>query len=227
MATKGSGAAENYRVVTEHADGFGWIAYPDETMQRASHALVVDGSVWVLDPVDVPGLDEELAERGDVAGVVVTLDRHRRDAAAVANRHGVPVYVPSWMDGVADELDAPVERFGAELDDTGYQTLRLRDNRFWQEAGLWSPRTAVLWVPESVGTVDYFTASGERLGVHPMLRAVPPRRALDGLEPRVLAVGHGPGVDSDATAALRDALASSRTKMLGLYAKNARAMLPF
>ncbi|WP_435358663.1 hypothetical protein [Haloarchaeobius sp. DFWS5] len=242
MGMKGSGAAKDYRVVTEHEHGFGWIAYPDETMQRASHALVVDGDgqdssaggtassageVWVVDPVDVPGLDERLAERGEVAGVVVTLDRHKRDSAAIANRHDVPVYIPNWFEGVAEELNAPVERFGNRLGDTGFRVLRLRDNRFWQEAGLWNPETKVLWVPESVGTVNYFCGSGERLGVHPMLRAVPPRRQLDGIDVEVLAVGHGAGIQTDASHALTEALANSRKKMLGLYAKNARSFLPF
>ncbi|WP_435347046.1 hypothetical protein [Haloarchaeobius sp. HRN-SO-5] len=227
MAMKGSGTAEEYRVVTEHDDGFGWIAYPDETMQRASHALVVDGEVWVLDPVDVPGLDERLAEYGDVAGVVVTLDRHSRDAAEVATRHEVPVFLPNWMDGVTKKIDAPVERFGAELDDTGYRAIRLHDNRFWQEVALWNSETGVLWVPESVGTAEYFLASGETLGVHPMLRALPPRRALGGLEPEVLAVGHGPGIDQGAAQVLRDALSTSRSKLFNLYVKNARSFLSF
>ncbi|WP_435333097.1 hypothetical protein [Haloarchaeobius sp. TZWWS8] len=226
MGMKGSGAATDFRVVTEHDGGFGWIAYPDETMQRASHALVDDGDVWVVDPVDVPDLDELLDERGEVVGVVVTLDRHKRDSAAVANRHDVPVYVPNWFDGVAEDLNAPVERFGNRLAETGFRVLRLRDNRFWQEVGLWNPETKVLWVPESVGTISYYCGSGERLGVHPMLRAFPPRRALDGLDPEVLAVGHGAGVEADATDALRTALANSRKKMLGLYAKNLRAFLP-
>ncbi|WP_267639851.1 hypothetical protein [Haloarchaeobius amylolyticus] len=226
MPMKGSGSADQYRIVNEHDGGFGWIPYPDETMQRACHALVVDDEVWVVDPVDIPDLDELLAERGEVAGVVVTLDRHKRDSAAIANRHDVPVYIPTWMDGVAEELDAPVERFGDELADTGYRTLRLRDNRFWQEAGLWNPETGTLWVPESVGTVSYFCGSGERLGVHPMLRAVPPKRLLGDLDPDRILVGHGEGVELRPREALQEALSNSRKKMLGLYAKNAKSLLP-
>ncbi|MCT9097041.1 hypothetical protein [Haloarchaeobius sp. HME9146] len=226
MPMKGSGSPDQYRIVNEHDGGVGWIPYPDEKMQRACHALVVDDEVWVLDPVDVPDLDDLLAERGEVAGVVITLDRHKRDSAAIANRHDVPVYVPTWMEGVASELDAPVERFGEELADTGYRTLRLRDNRFWQEAGLWNEELGTLWVPESVGTVDYFCGSGERLGVHPMLRAVPPKRVLGGLEPELILVGHGEGVELRPAEALREALSNSRKKMFGLYAKNAKQLLP-
>ncbi|WP_166377168.1 hypothetical protein [Halorubrum sp. BOL3-1] len=42
---------------------------------------------------------------GDVAGVVVLQDRHTRDAAAVARRHGVPVFVPEWMSLTREKLD--------------------------------------------------------------------------------------------------------------------------
>ena len=107
---KGSGEA-SLREIDRYDGGVGWIAYPDEDMQRASHAVVGEnGGVWVVDPVDAAGLDELLAEYGEVAGVVVLLDRHKRDAAAIATRHDVSVYVPDFMDAVAQELDAPVER---------------------------------------------------------------------------------------------------------------------
>lgn len=228
MGMKGSGTAEDFRVVNEGDHGFGWIAYPDEEMQRASVALVGDDEqVWVCDPIDVPGLDELLEEHGEVGGVVVTLDRHKRDSAAVANRHDVPVYLPTWFTGVADDLDAPVERFGNELDDSGYRTLRLRDGRFWQEAGLYHEESGTLWVPESVGNCDYFLASGEDLGVHPALRAFPPRRALGELRPERIHAGHGEGVGTDTTMALSDALAGSRKRMLGVYARAARNAMPF
>ncbi|MFC4407591.1 hypothetical protein [Haloarchaeobius iranensis] len=228
MGMKGSGTAEDFRVVHEGDHGFGWIAYPDEEMQRASAALVGDDEqVWVCDPVDVPGLDELLAEHGEVGGVVVTLDRHKRDSAALANRHDVPVYLPMWFTGVADDLDAPVERFGNELAESGFRTLRLRDGRFWQEAGLYNEETGTLWVPESVGAASYFLAKSERLGVHPALRAFPPRRALGSLTPERVLVGHGEGVATDASRALSDALAGSRKRMLGVYARTARNALPF
>jgi hypothetical protein len=226
MAMKGSGPADEYRIVNEWTGGFGWVAYPDEKMQRASHAFVVDGEVWVVDPVDFSELDDELTKRGEVAGVVVTFDRHKRDAAAIANRHDVPVYVPTWFSGVASKLDAPIERFSSELADTGYRTIRLRDNRFWQEVALYNEDTGALWVPESVGTVSYFLGPGEQLGVHPMLRAVPPKDTLGDVRPDRLFVGHGEGVMNGAAAALQQALDDSRKKMLGLYAKNARAFLP-
>src|SRR6056297_397306 len=119
MSFKGSGVATELKEIDrfegEDTAGVGWIAFPEEGMQRASHALAVDGEVWLVDPVDAEGLDDLAAEFGDVAGVVVLLDRHKRDAAAIASRHDVAVHLPEFMSGIADEFDAPVELFGREL----------------------------------------------------------------------------------------------------------------
>ena len=211
--------------------GVGWIAYPDETMERASHALAVPNEesetddVWVIDPVDAPGLDDLLAEFGTVAGVVVALDRHKRDSAAIATRHDVPVYVPKWMTGVATELDAPVERFGSRLADTGFEAFPIRNSSLppWQEVGLFDGETLV--IPESLGSSSYFRGDRERLGVHPMLRLTPPSDALSGLNPDRVLVGHGVGVLDNAAIAVEDALSNSRRKAPGLYAKTLRSAL--
>ncbi|WP_049985766.1 hypothetical protein [Halobellus rufus] len=227
MPMKG-GDTDGYREIDRWDRGVGWIAYPEETMQRASHALVGDdGGVWVIDPVDAPDVDALLSEFGDVAGVVVGLDRHKRDAAAFARRHDVPVFVPQWMTGVAEELDAPVERFDAELGDSGFEAFRIRDSSFppWQEVGLSHPDDGTLVVPEAVGTVAYFCAPGERLGVHPMLRPTPPRRALSRFDPDRVLVGHGAGVMNDARAALREALANARTNLPGAYGRALKELL--
>lgn len=184
-----------------------WLAYPEEGMQRASAALACDGDVWVVDPVDTPELDELLAVLGEVRGVAVLLDRHWRDADAVAERHDVPVFVPDWFDGVP-EMDADARRFGDRLPDTAFRTRRVVDNRFWQEAALFDGETLV--VPEAVGTADYYAPGDARLGVNPLLRLRPPRSTLGGLGPERIVVGHGAGVGSDATAALEAALADAR-----------------
>lgn len=217
--------ATDVREIDRFEDGVGWIAHPEETMQRASHALAIDGGVWVIDPVDADGLDDLLAEFGTVDGVVVALDRHKRDAAAVANRHDVPVYVPSFFEGVATEIDASIVRFGAELADTGLEVHVLQNSRFWQEIALYDPDGRTLVVPESVGTAEYFLAPGERLGVHPMLRGFPPRD-LGGFAPDRVLVGHGEGVFTAAPSALRDAVEGSRRRLPSLYAKNLRTFLP-
>ncbi|MFB6298191.1 MAG: hypothetical protein ABEH56_06695 [Salinirussus sp.] len=226
MPMKRSGPAGDWREIDSFDGGLGWIAHPDERMQRASHALATDEGVYVVDPVDAPGVDDLLAEHGDVAGVVVLLDRHRRDAATLARRHDVAVHLPRTVRGIADDLGAPTETFSRELGDTGYLVHEVVDNALWSEAALYSEETGVLVVPEAVGTSDYFLASGERLGVHPALRLVPPK-GLRRFSPDRVLVGHGGGVHEDASRALDDAIAGARSRAPGLYARTARSMLPF
>lgn len=221
---KGDGSTE-LRVAGRFEHGASWIAYPEETMQRASHVLTVDGTSWIVDPVDADDLDEFLGEVPEPAGVVVLLDRHKRDSAAIANRHDVPVYVPESMDGVADELDASTERFGGELADTGYRTIDVVNNRAWQEVALWNSDLRTLVVPESVGTASYFTTSGERLGVHPMLRTLPPKRAFESISPENVLVGHGDPVLGDAAPALADALSNARRRTPRLYAGTLKSLI--
>ncbi|MFB6252933.1 MAG: hypothetical protein ABEI27_14820 [Halobellus sp.] len=227
MPMKG-GETDGYREIDRWDRGVGWIAYPDEQMQRASHALVGDeGGVWVVDPVDAPDLDELLAEFGDVAGVVLGLDRHKRDAATVARRHDVPVYLPRWMSDVERDLDAPVERYGTELGDSGFEPIKIRDSSLprWQEVGLVHRVDGTLLVPEAVGTASFFCAPGERLGVHPVLRPIPPRRALTRYDPDRILVGHGAGVMNDAAVTLRRTLDDARTNMPGAYGQMIRELL--
>lgn len=206
------------------AGGVGWIAHPGETMQRASHALVEDGEVWVIDPVDVPDLDELLAAEGEVAGVVILLDRHRRDAAAIAERHDVSVHLPFPLDGIADEIDAPVETFRHDLGDTSYAAHPVVDRYVWHEAVLYSDETGVLVVPESLGTAPYFRVGEERVGVHPMLRAMPPKK-LARLSPDHLLCGHGAGLHVDAASAVEYALDGARRRLPALYWQNLKGMI--
>jgi hypothetical protein len=219
MPMKASGSGE-LTVIDRYDGGVGWIAHPDETMRRASHAVEGDGGLWVVDPVDADGLDDLLAEYGDPEGVVVLLDRHKRDAAAVAARHDVAVHVPEWMDGVVSEIDAPTRRFGDELG--GLHASRLVDNPLWQEATLFDGETLI--VPEALGTVEYFRASGEELGVHPMLRVLPPTE-LRHHDPERLLVGHGEGIFEDVGRTIRRAVDGSRRRAISLYAKNVRGLL--
>jgi len=221
---KGSGPATDWVEIDQFDGGVGWIAYPDETLQRASHALVVDGELWLVDPVDAEGIDDLLAEYGEVAGVVVLLDRHKRDSAEFARRHGVSVWVPAFLDGVTEELDAPVEQFRYDLADTGYAAHELVNNRFWQEALLYGEDTGVLVVPEAVGTVEYFTAGTTRLGVHPVLRLFPPSK-LTRLDPDRLLVGHGAGIHNDASGPLEAAIDGARRRMPALYWKNLKGFV--
>jgi hypothetical protein len=221
MSMKGSGKAD-YEEIDRFEGGVGWIAYPNERMQRASHALATDEGVWLVDPVDAAGLDDLLAEFGEVAGVVVLLDRHKRDAARLANRHDVSVHIPSWMSGV--DLDAPVERFDGMLAETGYR-LRKISTPLWQEAALYHEQEKTLVVAEAVGTAEYARTDAERLGVHPVLRLLPPRQSFRDLAPEHVLVGHGAGVHENASAALSEALSGSRRRAPSLYAKTARLFL--
>lgn len=222
MVLKATGSSP-FAAVDRWDGGSTWIAHPEESMERASHAIVVDGNVWLIDPVDVDGLDEHLAEIGDVCGVLVLLDRHKRDAGVIAARHGVPAMIPEWMDGVAGEIAAPVERFGTTVADR-FDVYPLYRSRFWQEATLFDEEHEVLIVPESVGTASYFLTGDERLGVHPMLRVHPPKR-LQQFDPERVLVGHGRPVSDRASAALPDALEGSIRRAPRLYLESMREMV--
>ena len=226
METKGDGSGTVHEIDRWDGGG-GWMAHPAEETRRASHALVGDdGRVWVTDPVDAPGLDDYLAELGEVAGTVVCLDRHTRDADGIAERHGAPVYVADWMDRVPPKLDAPIRRFGDRLGDSGYLAFKVFDSRVppWQEVGLYRPDEGTLYVPETIGTAPFYLGRGERLGVHPMRRPLPPRRALGSVSPERILCGHGTGVFEGATDALRQAVEGSRRKLPSAYARAFRMM---
>ncbi|WP_123533835.1 hypothetical protein [Halosimplex salinum] len=224
MPMKATGSASSWREIDQWDGGTGWIAYPEEAMQRASHALVEGDDVWLVDPVDVSGLDDMLADHGSVRGVVTLLDRHKRDAAAIARRHDVSVFVPEWMDDVRSDLNAPVEYVRRGLPDTGYDLHKLVDNPFWKEGFLYDEDARTLVVAEALGTTPYFLTSEERLGVHPALRLKPPK-TLGRFAPERVLVGHGAGVFDDAPGALADALDGSRRRTPRLYAKTAREFL--
>lgn len=214
---------ETLEIIDRWDDGISWTLAGDK-MVRTSHALVVEGedgdpSVWIVDPVDAPGLDEELDELGDVAGVVLLLDRHKRDSAAVARRHEVPVYLPRALEDVADDLNCETEVFVGRLPGTDFRTITLTNNSLWQEVALYDKEAGTLVVAEAVGTAPFVTTPGERLGVHPGLRLLPPRAKLGGLRPKRIVVGHGPGVFDDAPMALHEALRGSRRKAPKLFAR--------
>lgn len=180
------------RIVDEIPGAVGWVE--DERLQRTSHALAPDGRVWLVDVVHHPGLDDRLRELGEPAGVIQLLDRHNRDCAAVAARLGVPHHVvPRALPGTPFEL-RPVVRV-----------------RWWREAALWWPERRVLVVADALGTIPYFCAGTDPVGVHALLRLRPPR-SLRGLAPNHLLVGHGAGVHGD-PAALERALQTARRRL--------------
>jgi hypothetical protein len=225
MPLKETDRATDVREIDRFDGGVDWIAHPEEAMQRASHALAVpseDGGeddVWVVDPVDGEGVDDLLDELGDVRGVVVLMDRHSRDAKAIADRHDVPIFVPSFVD---PGLDAPTQPLGDTLPDTDFQIVRTVDWPIWKEAALYDGETLV--VGDLVGTVDYFLADRERVGVHPMLRVAPPD-ALRKFTPERIFTGHGEGVVTNATRALEDAIDGARRRAPKVWLKGVTSFL--
>jgi glyoxylase-like metal-dependent hydrolase (beta-lactamase superfamily II) len=94
-----------------------------------------------------------------------------------------------------------------------FRLLPVASNLLWKEVAFWEPQRRVLVVGDALGTADYFTAPGQPLGVHPLLRLRPPW-ALGRLAPRHLLCGHGPGIHGDEAAlALEAALATARRRI--------------
>ena len=178
----------------EFDGGFGW-SRPGY-LERTSHALEVDGAVLVFDPLDAPGIDERIRALGRPEAVVQLLDRHERDCGIVAERLCVP-HLRTWLDSSSSR---------GEL-------VKVVWNRVWMEAAFWEPTRRILVVADALGTVRYFTAPGEAIGVHPLLRLRPPR-ILAELEPVHILCGHGAGVHGQrAAAALHEAFATSRQRL--------------
>lgn len=191
-------------------DGFAWIADPEEMIQRASLAVDLGTGLHAVEPVDHPLLDGWLADEGGLDGVIVLMDRHTRDADAIAARQDVPIYVPDGFGHTAAKLGRDVRPLGDALAGGPYEALELAGWRLWEEAALWSLPDRTLIVPESLGTIDYFLVGEERIGVHPTARLWPPRGALADVDPRRMCVGHGPPVDDLETGELARSLATAR-----------------
>ena len=174
---------------------FAWIADPGEAIQRASAVIAVDGGCIVVDPVDAPGLDETLARCGPVLGIATLLDRHQRDAAAIADRLAVPRLIPRALGGSGIGIEGVEERAVVE-------------RKRWKEALLWLPDRRLLVCVETLGTAPFFLArEGDGIGLHPLARVLGVTAAFDGLDPAGIAVGHGPPLLEAAAPALADVLA--------------------
>jgi hypothetical protein len=184
----------SFRFCDETEFGFGWVA--EEKMRRCSHALVADGKVWLTDTVAWPEAEERARALGEPAGVLQLLDRHNRDCADVAARLGVP-HVKLAAGGP-------------------FEAITLVRTRLWTEIALWWGDRRVLVTGDALGTFAYWTATGERLGVHPLFRLFPPRK-LGSYEPEHVLNGHGEGLHEDATRAVREALRTSRRRALRAF----------
>jgi hypothetical protein len=169
-----------------HDLGLSWVV--DEPLERASHALVDRGRVWFVDPVDEPDAMAAAAALGEPAGVLQLLDRHARDCRAIAERLGVP------------RLKVPREVPGSQFEvvPSGVHLPR------WSEVALWWPQQRALIVAEVLGTSPHYTLDSGAVGIHAMLRLVPPAR-LRRFDPEHLLPGHGAPVHGPDTAAEIDA----------------------
>jgi hypothetical protein len=178
-----------------------WLLGARDPAQRASSAIVVDAGTLVVDPVDGDGLDALLSGLPPVVGVVTLLDRHQRDAAPVAERLGAPRLTPIALGGSGIAVDGVEER-------------SVFERRSWREALLWLPDRRLLVCAETLGTAGFDLArSSDLLGMHPFARLQPPRAAFAGLDPEVIAVGHGPPLDHDASESLHNVLRRARRQL--------------
>ncbi|MFQ3294600.1 MAG: hypothetical protein ACI9PP_000256 [Halobacteriales archaeon] len=201
-----------FETVDRWDGGVGWIPHPEESLRRASHAVRTREGVWLLDPLDAPGVVDRVDEFGEVVGVTVGSSWHARDAGVFARRYDVPVSIPEWMDRVADRMDASVERYTGTLPGTDFQVRKTTPFPTWQEAILYRERDGTLVIPESMGTGETFLVDDERLGVSIYRRLTPPRAPLADVDPTRILVGHGDGVFQGSRAALRDGLAGARRR---------------
>ena len=177
--------------LTRHAIGLTWIERG--MMVRSAHALRSGDRVWLIDPFDDGPALEEAAALGSAAGVIQLLDRHNRDCKAIAARLGVPLL-----------------RLPAEVPESPFEVVPVLSRWGWHEVALWWERERALIVAEAIGTTPPF-ALGRRAGVHPILRLTPPRSQLAPYRPSMLLVGHGATIETDAAAALADALDHARS----------------
>lgn len=196
---RGYGEQMSIRFVDELEVGFGWIE--SESLSRTSHALAADGRVWLTDAIAGDGVEERIQALGEPAGVIQLLDRHSRDGAALAEELGVPLHVVP-----------------ESLPETPFRFLPVRNGRWWKEVALWWPERRVLVCADALGTVPFFRAGDEPVGLHPFLRLSRPR-ALAGLGVEHLLVGHGEGIHGPAAGvAVEDALRTARRRLPRLLA---------
>lgn len=188
-----------------------WLADPTGFLRRAGHVVDLGTGRYAIDPVDCDGLDGVIDAGGGLDGVAVLMDRHARDARRLATRHGVDVHVPEGADRIAAAVGGPVSPLEGALE--AVEVRWVYDRRVWEEVALWWPADGTLLVPESLGTSAYFTAGGERVGVHPLARLFPPRRALGDLEPARLFVGHGEPITDVRPDEVATSLAAARRRL--------------
>ncbi len=194
--------------------GFGWIAYPNEFMRRSSTALVHDGRVWVIDPVYTTGIDAEIEALGTIAGIILTVGHHDRDAIWFAERYDVPLYVPGNL--ITAPKGGPAVRVAGQIPHSPLQLLPCggRGAMAWfQECAIWWPEHRLLITGDTIGTAGYFAAANA-VGAHPFFRLSPPVSLLR-LPVSRLYPGHGRSVIGDGVSeAVATAISTARSNLV-------------
>ena len=185
--------------IQRHPLGVTWVETTG--MRRAAHALRADGRVWLVDPFEDPVALSAATELGTPAGVIQLLDRHNRDCGAIAQR-----------------LEVPLLRVPEQVDDSPFTVLSVISRPWWREVALWWEAERDARRRRGGRNRARFTL-GRRVGIHPMLRLRPPRGPLTARSPERLLVGHGAAVQSDAAAAIDDALSGALTDIPQLVLK--------
>lgn len=228
MQIRNDAPGDEVGVIHRWEHGLTWIPHPDTHMQRASHALVDHDDVWLVDPLDASGLDEELDALGTVAGVVVLKNHHGRHADRIAERHNVAIHVPACLPEDSHPVsgfEAPVEVFDEELADTGFdlvwETASSVLNEPWREGALYHPDRRTLVIPDMLQTA-WLTGQDGHLKVVPYFHFSPPRGGLGDLPVERILVGHGKPVTDNAQPALDAALAGVHGSAVGAILRVAR-----
>jgi glyoxylase-like metal-dependent hydrolase (beta-lactamase superfamily II) len=157
----------------------------------ASYAIEAGGRLLLVDPLAVPAHAEQLASGRDTA-IVLTCPWHERDARALGERFGLPIYVPPPDDGEGEPTPGTVYAAGEVLPG-GAQAF----------PGI-EPNDLVLWIEERRALVlgDTLVDRGEGLEI-PLtwLRAVTLAEVLATLRPlldlpvELVLPTHGPPAD--------------------------------
>ena len=184
-----------WRPVDEKRGGFGWIE--DARSARTSHALLVGGRVWLIDPFDVPGLEDRVRALGPPGGVLQLLDRHN-GATARSGRRGLASSIPRLGGARCGAVRGAPVRCA-----TGW----------WREVALWEPGARTLVCADALGTLLVLSrAAASRSALHPFVRLAPPRPLLR-VEPERVLVGHGAGLDDAAPRRGAEAIATARRRL--------------
>jgi len=199
--------------IDEWKHGFGWIAKPEENMQRTSHGFVEGEGVYLVDPVDAENLDQKIEEYGEVKGIVILFARHERDSEKLAGKYDCPIFVPEWFER---DLDADVEKISDKVPGTDWEIHTVVDSRVSKEAALYHRQSDTLIVADSLGTTKHLRGRGEKLGMSPLYRFNPPKKLLD-FDPQRIFCGHGEGITEDATETMQETIQQGRRKTFSAY----------